>query len=54
MFRKKPRAVVVECLNEIAAAFKLPIIVSTHPRTRKMIEAKGVKFDKLVKLMKPM
>ena len=44
----------VECLNEIAKAYKLPIIVSTHPRTRKMIEAKGVKFDKLVKLMKPM
>jgi UDP-N-acetylglucosamine 2-epimerase (non-hydrolysing) len=44
----------VECLNEIAKAYKLPIIVSTHPRTRKMIEKKGVKFDKLVKLMKPM
>ena len=44
----------VDCLNEIAAAYKLPIIVSTHPRTRKMIEKKDVKFDKLVKLMKPM
>ena len=44
----------VECLNEIAMTYKLPIIVSTHPRTRKMIEKRGVKFDKLVKLMKPM
>ena len=44
----------VDCLNEIAVTYKLPIIVSTHPRTRKMIEKKGVKFDKLVKLMKPM
>ena len=44
----------VDCLNEIAVAYGLPIIVSTHPRTRKMIEKKGVKFDKLVKLMKPM
>lgn len=44
----------VDCLNEIAASYKLPIIVSTHPRTRKMIEKKGVKFNKLVKLMKPM
>ena len=44
----------VECLNEIANEYKLPIIVSTHPRTRKMIEKKGVKFNKLVKLMKPM
>lgn len=44
----------VDCLNEIAKEYKMPIIVSTHPRTRKMIEKKGVKFDKLVKLMKPM
>lgn len=44
----------VECLNEIAATFKLPIVVSTHPRTRKMIEKKGVRFNRLVKLMKPM
>ena len=44
----------VECINAIADTFKLPIIVSTHPRTRKMIEQKGVVFDKLVKLMKPM
>ena len=44
----------VDCMNEIAKEYKLPIIVSTHPRTRKMIEKKGVKFDKLVRLMKPM
>ena len=44
----------VDCLNEIAAMHQLPIIVSTHPRTRKMIEKKGVKFNALVKLMKPM
>ena len=44
----------VDCLNEIAATYKLPLIVSCHPRTRKMIEAKGVTFDPLVKLMKPM
>ncbi len=44
----------VDCLNAIAGTFKLPIIVSTHPRTRKMIEQKGVAFDKRVKLMKPM
>lgn len=44
----------VECLNEIAAGYRMPVIVSTHPRTRKMIEQKGVKFHELVKLMKPM
>lgn len=44
----------VDSLNEIAKVYGYEIIVSTHPRTRKMIEAKGVSFDPLVKLMKPM
>lgn len=44
----------VDGINAIAETFKLPIIVSTHPRTRKMIERKNVKFNRLVKLMKPM
>lgn len=43
----------VKSLNQIAAVYGLPVIVSAHPRTRKMIEAKGVTFDPLVKLMKP-
>lgn len=41
-------------MNEIAKEFKLPIIVSTHPRARKMIDEKSVKFDPFVQLMKPM
>ncbi len=44
----------VDTLNAIAAEYALPVVVSTHPRTRKMIEAKGVKFHDLVRLMKPM
>jgi len=44
----------VDVLNAIAKTFSLPLIVSTHPRTRKMIESRGVKFDPLVRLMKPM
>lgn len=44
----------VTTLNSIAERFNLPIIVSAHPRTRKMIEAKGTTFNPLVKLMKPM
>ena len=44
----------VESLNTIAEKYKLPIIVSTHPRTRKMIEAKGVVFNPLIKTMKPL
>lgn len=44
----------VEVLNNLAVDYKLPIIVSTHPRTRKRIERAGVKFDSLIRLMKPM
>ena len=44
----------VDTLNAIADIYKLPIIVSTHPRTRNKIEEKGVKFNSLVSLMKPM
>ncbi|MVT42085.1 UDP-N-acetylglucosamine 2-epimerase (non-hydrolyzing) [Chitinophaga oryziterrae] len=40
-------------LNKIVEVFGLPVIVSTHPRTRKMIEEKRVTFDPLIKLMKP-
>ena len=41
-------------LNEVAAKYDMPVIVSTHPRTRNMIEKHGVQFDERVKLMKPM
>lgn len=44
----------VESLNAIAETYQLPIIVSTHPRTRKMIEEKGIKFNELIKTMKPL
>jgi len=44
----------VDSLNAIAEKYKLPIIVSTHPRTRKMIEAKGISFNPLIKTMKPL
>lgn len=44
----------VTTLNEVARIFGLPVIVSAHPRTRKMIEAKNIAFDPLVKLMKPL
>jgi len=44
----------VDTLNTIADIYKLPIIVSTHPRTRKKIEEKGVQFNSLISLMKPM
>lgn len=40
-------------LNSIADQYKVPVIVTTHPRTRKMIENKSIKFNPLVKLEKP-
>ena len=44
----------VDTLNEIANTYNMPIIVSTHPRTRNKIELKKVKFNPLIQLMKPM
>ena len=44
----------VESLNAIADKYNFPIIVSTHPRTRKMIEEKGIKFNPLINLLKPL
>jgi UDP-N-acetylglucosamine 2-epimerase (non-hydrolysing) len=44
----------VDTLNTIAQTYGLPILVSTHPRTRKMIETKQIVFDPLVQLSKPL
>lgn len=44
----------VDSLNTIAKKYKLPLIVSTHPRTRKMIEEKGIEFNSRIKTMKPL
>lgn len=44
----------VDSLNAVAEKYQMPIIVSTHPRTRKMIEEKGVIFNPLVITMKPL
>ena len=44
----------VDSLNTVAEKYNLPLIVSTHPRTRKMIEAKGVEFHPLIRTMKPL
>lgn len=44
----------VDTINEIANIYKLPVIISTHPRTRNKIVEKGIVFNELVSLMKPM
>lgn len=44
----------VNSLNAVEEKYKLPIIVSTHPRTKNMIETKKIKFSSLISLMKPL
>ncbi len=44
----------VSSLNLIAEKYDLSIIVSTHPRTRKMIDAKGIVLHKNIQLLKPL
>lgn len=44
----------VDTLNTVADIYKLPIIVSTHPRTRNRINELNIKFNPLVQLMKPL
>ncbi len=44
----------VSSLNKVAEKYDLPIIVSTHPRTRKMIDIKGVELHKKIQLLKPL
>ncbi len=44
----------IESLNLIAVKYNYPIIVSTHPRTRKMIDAKGIKLHSNIQLLKPL
>ena len=44
----------VGVLNQVAETYGYPVIVSTHPRTQKRVDAMGVKFDPLVRLLKPL
>lgn len=50
----KQLAKLAETLNTVAAHYDLPVIVSTHPRTRNRIEAQGVEFHKNIQLLKPL
>lgn len=43
----------VEALNMLAERHDMPVILSTHPRTRKRLEAFGLSFDARVQDMKP-
>jgi len=44
----------VDVLNTVSEQYDLPVIVSTHPRTQKRVDAMGVKFYANVKLLKPL
>ena len=41
-------------INSLAADHELPVVVSTHPRTQKRVDATGTEFHPLVRLMKPL
>jgi UDP-N-acetylglucosamine 2-epimerase len=41
-------------LNTVAEAYGEPVIVSTHPRTQKRIDAQNIQFHSLVQLLKPL
>ena len=51
-----PRAFhrLVGVLNAVAMDFGLPVLVSTHPRTRRRIDAEGVTFHPGIRLLKPL
>ncbi|SNY64191.1 non-hydrolyzing UDP-N-acetylglucosamine 2-epimerase [Enterobacter sp. CC120223-11] len=41
-------------LNTISEKYDVPVIISTHPRTRNRIEAAGIVFHKNIQLLKPL
>ncbi|WP_319941238.1 non-hydrolyzing UDP-N-acetylglucosamine 2-epimerase [Halomonas hibernica] len=44
----------VDTLNAVAEQYDYPVIVSTHPRTQKRVDAMGVQFHENVRLLKPL
>jgi UDP-N-acetylglucosamine 2-epimerase len=44
----------IAVIDTLAATYSLPVIVSTHPRTRKRVEATGTTFHPGVQLLRPL
>ena len=44
----------IESLNQIAEKYDFPVIVSTHPRTRNMLNNKNLKTHKNIQFLKPL
>lgn len=51
--RRETLQKIVEIMNDIAERYDYPIILSTHPRTKKRIDEWGVQFHPAVRLAKP-
>lgn len=47
-------AKLVDVINTVAQDHNLPVILSTHPRTQKRVDATNSKFHPLVRLMRPL
>lgn len=47
-------AKLIQILNTVASEYGLPVIVSTHPRTRKRIESENINFHPGIQLLKPL
>ena len=43
----------MNAINHMAQKYDMPVIYSTHPRSRKFIEKRGFKFDERVRSLKP-
>lgn len=50
----KQLAQLAQTLNTVAQHYNLPVIMSTHPRTRNRIEAQGLEFHPNIQLLKPL
>nr|WP_298998234.1 UDP-N-acetylglucosamine 2-epimerase (non-hydrolyzing) [uncultured Allomuricauda sp.] len=44
----------IDSLNKIAEKYNYPVIVSTHPRTKKMLDSKKVDTHKNIQFLKPL
>ncbi|WP_439481745.1 non-hydrolyzing UDP-N-acetylglucosamine 2-epimerase [Cyclobacterium plantarum] len=47
-------SILVESLNVIAEKYKMPVVFSTHPRTRKKIASEGITFHPLISNIEPL
>lgn len=43
----------MNAVNSMAEKYNMPVIYSTHPRSKKFIESRGFKFNPLVRSLKP-